>query len=222
MKRFVPALLCVTAAALLLPSPSARAQEGNDVTSICAARRVLLDRYQHASSREERTAILDELATLRVKSPSPSDAPAEVTDTSSEVVVANTPTRSTEDALGLGSALGLGARLLDSDTEDPADELDLPIVTAREEIVNRFRERFFHPDGSARDEFLDNFDPNGPKTWAEVGPIVETEARSFGTGNDEEFRDGNSTTFTGRIFGLYTEATIQDDGTVVDVYFEID
>ncbi|MDC0231578.1 hypothetical protein OAK19_06385 [Aureispira] len=105
---------------------------------------------------------------------------------------------------------------------DDVDELDIPIMTARDIVITEFQKRFFNKDGSANEEFTSNFSDEY-KQWSDVVKIINDDALyKFGPPDNESFQDGNTTTFTGRIFGLYTEVTVTDDGKVKKCYFEID
>jgi len=88
--------------------------------------------------------------------------------------------------------------------------------SARKAIVTKFRDEFVNSP-----EFQSSL---GPKTWADVKSDVKADARSFGTGaGSEVYNDADgSTTFTDRIYGLYTEARVNAQGKVDKVYFEID
>ena len=97
-----------------------------------------------------------------------------------------------------------------------------PIVAARNAVVSRFKSRFFTQEGTPNGEFSSNFD-EAYKSWDDVGAIVAKDStESFGPPSGEQFQDGDTTTITGRIFGLYTEVTVTNDGKVTDCYFEID
>jgi len=94
------------------------------------------------------------------------------------------------------------------------------VAAAKKAIVKAFKGRFFDAQGGAKAEFTDNFDAAGTKTWKEVGKDVAADAAAFGQG--ETYQDGDKTTYTGYIYGLYTEVTVLADGAVEKVYFEID
>ncbi|MCH2021216.1 MAG: hypothetical protein MK207_01950 [Saprospiraceae bacterium] len=105
---------------------------------------------------------------------------------------------------------------------DDVDELDIPIMTARDVVITEFQKRFFNKDGSANEEFTSNFSDKYKK-WSDVVSIINDDALyKFGPPDNESYQDGNTTTFTGRIFGLYTEVTVTDNGKVKKCYFEID
>lgn len=90
------------------------------------------------------------------------------------------------------------------------------LATARAAIISEFKNKFV---SSA--EFQSTF---GPKTWSDVKADVTNGAASFGaTADSEVFNDADgSTTFSGRIYGLYTEARINPQGQADKIYFEID
>ena len=105
---------------------------------------------------------------------------------------------------------------------DDVDELDIPIMTARDIVVTEFQKRFFNKDGTANEEFTSNFSDEY-KQWSNIVKIINDDALyKFGPPDNESYQDGNTTTFTGRIFGLHTEVTVTDDGKVKKCYFEID
>ena len=93
-------------------------------------------------------------------------------------------------------------------------------AAAKKAIVKAFKGRFFDAQGGPKAEFTDNFDSAGTKTWKEVGKDVAADAATFGQG--ETYQDGDKTTYTGYVYGLYTEVTVLADGAVDKVYFEID
>jgi hypothetical protein len=137
---------------------------------------------------------------------------------------ASAPTADTENASHASPAapdvnapLGDGA---DDERHADLDELDRPMVAARRAVAQAFKERFFEADGSPRAAFTQSFDPDGPQSWAEVRPTIRADAERFGL--DESYAEGYLTTFTGRIFGLYTEVTVDQDGVVKKTYFELD
>ena len=90
------------------------------------------------------------------------------------------------------------------------------LQNARSAIVAEFRDNFI-----SSDEFKSTF---GTKTWNELKAEITRDAANFGVGPDSETfsNDDGSTTFSGRIYGLYTEATIDSDGQAKKIYFEID
>jgi len=99
----------------------------------------------------------------------------------------------------------------------PSGEVDLEVLlqSAQAGIMDYFKNVFL-PGASFQGTF-------GAKSWEEVQGDVPADASAFGNGEyDEMFEEEGSNTWSGRIWDLYTEVTVAHDGTVKNVYIEID
>lgn len=99
----------------------------------------------------------------------------------------------------------------------PSGEVDMEALleTAKAGIIDHFKNVFL-PGASFQGTF-------GTKSWEEVQEDVTSDANAFGNGEyDEMFEDEGSNTWSGRIWDLHTEITVAHDGTVKNVYIEID
>ncbi len=111
----------------------------------------------------------------------------------------------------------------DEDKEEAGPSNDVMLAVARSGIIEEFK-NIFLPSEAFQQAFQANLEEcNTTLTWEEVQADVMADADAFGKGEyDDIFEDPDKVTFAGRIWGLYTEATIGRDGGVQKIYFEID
>ena len=68
-----------------------------------------------------------------------------------------------------------------------------------------------------------DFQANVGRTWADVKDQVKADVTNFDTTtNYQVFRDGHVRIFAGTVYGLHTEATVDDLGKVTHLLFEVD
>jgi hypothetical protein len=111
----------------------------------------------------------------------------------------------------------------DEDKEEAGPSNDVMLAVARSGIIEEFK-NIFLPSEAFQQAFQANLEEcNTTLTWEEVEADVMADADAFGKGEyDDIFEDAETVTFTGRIWDLYTEASIGRDGGVQKIYFEID
>ena len=111
----------------------------------------------------------------------------------------------------------------DEDKEEAGPSNDVMLAVARSALIEEFKNVFL-PSEAFQQTFESNREEGQSSvSWEAVQAEVMADADAFGKGEyDDIFEDPDKVTFAGRIWGLYTEATIGRDGGVQKIYFEID
>ena len=111
----------------------------------------------------------------------------------------------------------------DADKEAAGPSNDVLLGVARSAIIDDFKNIFLPSEAFQQAFQAATSECNTTLNWDEVAAEVIADADAFGKGEyDDIFEEEADVTFAGRIWGLYTEATIGRDGAIQKIYFEID
>lgn len=120
-------------------------------------------------------------------------------------------------------ASGCGATAAVSEDDSVAQEeiggftpvaLSKRVANARKAILGYWKRTFVHsPAWSATFP---------GRTWADVRDAVIHDTGDFGSSATEIVEGDHETLISGRVYGLYTEVTVKNNGRVVRVFVEID
>jgi hypothetical protein len=100
---------------------------------------------------------------------------------------------------------------------------EILLAVARTGIIAEFQNVFLPSEAFQQAFQAATSECNETLAWEEVSTDVLADAEAFGAGEyDEVFEEEDEVTFAGRVWGLYTEATVGRDGAIKKLYFEID
>lgn|GEM_PF-7047723 len=111
----------------------------------------------------------------------------------------------------------------DEDKEEAGPSNDVMLAVARSALIEEFKNVFLPSEAFQQTFEANREEGQSSVSWESVRAEIMADADAFGKGEyDDIFEDPEKVTFAGRIWGLYTEATIGRDGGVQKVYFELD